>query len=78
MDLPRPAHPLPLVAGVEPRREPVLGELRVPATAALPVIAAVCRMIVPAALHADTVMAGGGLEGWQCRWPPTAPPPSRS
>ncbi|MGW7285873.1 Na+/H+ antiporter NhaA [Streptomyces sp. NPDC054847] len=54
-----------LVAGIELKRELVVGELRTPATAALPVIAAVCGMIVPAALYAGTVMAGGGsLAGW--------------
>ncbi|MFV0131448.1 Na+/H+ antiporter NhaA [Streptomyces sp. HMX112] len=54
-----------LVAGIELKRELVVGELRTPATAALPVIAAVCGMIVPAALYAATAAAGGGsLEGW--------------
>ncbi|AWN30502.1 Na+/H+ antiporter NhaA [Streptomyces sp. NEAU-S7GS2] len=54
-----------LVAGVELKRELVVGELRTPATAALPVVAALCGMIVPAALYAATVTAGGGsLEGW--------------
>ncbi|WP_228973148.1 Na+/H+ antiporter NhaA [Streptomyces sp. DH12] len=54
-----------LVAGIELKRELVVGELRTPATAALPVIAALCGMIVPAALYAATVTAGGGsMEGW--------------
>ncbi|KUH39802.1 MULTISPECIES: Na+/H+ antiporter NhaA [Streptomyces] len=54
-----------LVAGIELKRELVVGELRTPATAALPVIAALCGMIVPAALYAVTVTAGGGsMEGW--------------
>jgi NhaA family Na+:H+ antiporter len=54
-----------LVAGIELKRELVVGELRTPATAALPVIAAICGMVVPAALYAATVTAGGGsLEGW--------------
>ncbi|MEU0343436.1 Na+/H+ antiporter NhaA [Streptomyces bobili] len=54
-----------LVAGIELKRELVLGELRTPATAALPVIAAVCGMAVPAALYAATASAGGGsLQGW--------------
>jgi NhaA family Na+:H+ antiporter len=54
-----------LVAGIELKRELVVGELRTPATAALPVIAAVCGMAVPAALYAATVSIGGGsLEGW--------------
>ncbi|GAA2474591.1 Na+/H+ antiporter NhaA [Streptomyces gobitricini] len=54
-----------LVAGIELKRELVVGELRTPATAALPVIAALCGMVVPAALYAATVTAGGGsLDGW--------------
>ncbi|MET9320166.1 Na+/H+ antiporter NhaA [Streptomyces sp. NPDC003038] len=54
-----------LVAGIELKRELVVGELRTPATAALPVIAAVCGMAVPAGLYAATAWAGGGsLEGW--------------
>ncbi|MGA5407217.1 Na+/H+ antiporter NhaA [Streptomyces lavendulocolor] len=54
-----------LVAGIELKRELVVGELRTPATAALPVVAALCGMIVPAALYSATVTAGGGsLEGW--------------
>ncbi|MFF8831253.1 Na+/H+ antiporter NhaA [Streptomyces sp. NPDC015131] len=54
-----------LVAGIELKRELVVGELRTPATAALPVIAAVCGMAVPAAFYAVTAGAGGGsLHGW--------------
>ncbi|MFD3809116.1 Na+/H+ antiporter NhaA [Streptomyces sp. NPDC058611] len=54
-----------LVAGIELKRELVVGELRTPATAALPVIAAVCGMVVPAALYALTAGLGGGsLDGW--------------
>ncbi|MEV1053327.1 Na+/H+ antiporter NhaA [Streptomyces sp. NPDC049887] len=54
-----------LVAGIELKRELVVGELRNPATAALPVIAAVCGMVVPAALYAAVaVPAGGSPDGW--------------
>ncbi|MFI5808561.1 Na+/H+ antiporter NhaA [Streptomyces sp. NPDC051561] len=54
-----------LVAGTELKRELVVGELRTPATAALPVIAAVCGMIVPAALYLAVSSAGGGSHaGW--------------
>ncbi len=54
-----------LVAGIELKRELVVGELRTPATAALPVIAAACGMTVPAALYAMTAGLGGGsLDGW--------------
>lgn len=54
-----------LVAGMELKRELVVGSLRTPATAALPVVAAVCGMAVPAALYALTAAAGGGsMDGW--------------
>ncbi|MEN8656141.1 Na+/H+ antiporter NhaA [Streptomyces sp. 21So2-11] len=55
-----------LVAGIELKRELVVGELRTPATAALPVVAALCGMVVPAALYVATVTVGGGnsLNGW--------------
>ncbi|MFI1066628.1 Na+/H+ antiporter NhaA [Streptomyces spororaveus] len=54
-----------LVAGIELKRELVVGELRTPATAALPVIAALCGMAVPAALYLATTAAGGGSSaGW--------------
>ncbi|MFF9070159.1 Na+/H+ antiporter NhaA [Streptomyces sp. NPDC014891] len=54
-----------LVAGIELKRELVVGELRTPATAALPVVAAVCGMVVPAGLYVLTATAGGGsLDGW--------------
>lgn len=54
-----------LIAGIELKRELVVGELRTPATAALPVIAAVCGMVVPAGLYALTATVGGGsLDGW--------------
>ncbi|WP_326718990.1 MULTISPECIES: Na+/H+ antiporter NhaA [unclassified Streptomyces] len=54
-----------LVAGIELKRELVVGSLRTPATAALPVIAAMCGMAVPAAFYAATAAAGGGsMDGW--------------
>ncbi|MFE9042591.1 Na+/H+ antiporter NhaA [Streptomyces sp. NPDC007818] len=54
-----------LVAGIELKRELVVGELRTPATAALPVVAALCGMAVPAVLYVVTAKAGGGsLDGW--------------
>lgn len=54
-----------LVAGIELKRELVVGELRTPATAALPVIAAVCGMAVPAGLYAVVAALGGGSpSGW--------------
>ncbi|MFM9596032.1 Na+/H+ antiporter NhaA [Streptomyces scabiei] len=54
-----------LVAGVELKRELVVGELRTPATAALPVVAALCGMAVPAGVYLTTVgLGGGGAQGW--------------
>ncbi|MEV3987631.1 Na+/H+ antiporter NhaA [Streptomyces sp. NPDC049837] len=54
-----------LAAGIELKRELVVGELRTPATAALPVVAAAAGMVVPAAFYALTASAGGGsLNGW--------------
>jgi NhaA family Na+:H+ antiporter len=53
------------VAGVELKRELVVGELRNPASAVLPVVAALCGMVVPAGVYAITAATGGGsLEGW--------------
>ncbi|HZG05607.1 MAG TPA: Na+/H+ antiporter NhaA [Streptomyces sp.] len=53
------------VAGIELKRELLLGELRRPAAAALPVVAAVCGMAVPAAFYLAVNLAGGGqLQGW--------------
>ena len=54
-----------LVAGIELKRELVVGELRTPATAALPVVGALCGMLVPAAVYLATVELGGGSpKGW--------------
>lgn len=53
------------VAGIELKRELVAGELRDPSAAALPVIAAVCGMAIPAAVYAVVSGTGGGsLTGW--------------
>lgn len=51
------------VAGIELKRELVAGELRNPAAAVLPVIAAVCGMAVPALVYVTTTAAGGGATG---------------
>ncbi|MCT4354649.1 Na+/H+ antiporter NhaA [Streptomyces sp. Je 1-79] len=54
-----------LVAGIELKRELVVGELRTPATAALPIVAALCGMAVPATLSLLVTASGGGnLDGW--------------
>ncbi|MFF7492668.1 Na+/H+ antiporter NhaA [Streptomyces rubiginosohelvolus] len=53
------------VAGVELKRELVAGELRDPKAAALPVVAALCGMAVPALVYTLTVVVGGGsTDGW--------------
>jgi NhaA family Na+:H+ antiporter len=56
------------VAGLELKREFLVGELRSPARAALPVAAALCGVAVPALLYAATVVGLGGdgdaLRGW--------------
>lgn len=53
------------VAGVELKRELVAGELRDPKAAALPVVAALCGMAVPAAVYAlVTVLGNGSTSGW--------------
>ncbi|MER7813905.1 Na+/H+ antiporter NhaA [Streptomyces sp. NPDC096153] len=53
------------VAGIELKRELVVGELRDPKAAALPVIAAVCGMAAPALVYTLVSTAGGGsLAGW--------------
>ncbi|MCX2970974.1 MULTISPECIES: Na+/H+ antiporter NhaA [Streptomyces] len=53
------------VAGIELKRELVVGELRRPAAAALPVVAAVCGMVVPALFYVAVNAGGGGsYSGW--------------
>lgn len=52
------------VVGLELKREIVAGELRRPASAALPVVAAVGGMLVPAALFTLVNLSGGDLRGW--------------
>ncbi|MFG3347452.1 Na+/H+ antiporter NhaA [Streptomyces sp. NPDC048018] len=53
------------VAGIELKRELVAGELRDPKAAALPVIAAICGMAVPALVYTlVNVFGNGALDGW--------------
>ncbi|HWS57929.1 MAG TPA: Na+/H+ antiporter NhaA [Actinotalea sp.] len=54
------------VVGLELKREIVDGELRRPATAALPIVAAVGGMLVPAALYlaVNLTASGGDPRGW--------------
>ncbi|HSK26121.1 MAG TPA: Na+/H+ antiporter NhaA [Jiangellales bacterium] len=53
-----------LVAGLELKRELVVGSLSNPAAAALPVVAAVCGMAVPALIYVAVNLSGGDLRGW--------------
>ncbi|MGW8989061.1 Na+/H+ antiporter NhaA [Streptomyces zhihengii] len=54
-----------LIAGIELKRELVAGELRTPATAVLPVVAAFGGMLVPAGVYLCVASAGGGsASGW--------------
>jgi NhaA family Na+:H+ antiporter len=53
------------VVGAELKRELVVGELRHPGTAVLPVVAAVCGMAVPALLYGLVATSMGGTwNGW--------------
>ncbi|MBZ9643129.1 Na+/H+ antiporter NhaA [Streptomyces sp. PSKA30] len=53
------------VAGAELKRELVVGELRHPGTAVLPVVAAVCGMAVPALVYGLVATSMGGTwNGW--------------
>ncbi|MFF0014539.1 Na+/H+ antiporter NhaA [Streptomyces sp. NPDC005374] len=53
------------VAGIELKRELVAGDLKDPRAAALPVVAALCGMAVPALVYTLTNLTGGGsLSGW--------------
>ncbi|MFF4398081.1 Na+/H+ antiporter NhaA [Streptomyces sp. NPDC001480] len=53
------------VAGIELKRELAVGDLRDPKAAALPVVAALCGMAVPALVYTLTNITGGGsLAGW--------------
>lgn len=53
------------VAGIELKRELVAGELRDPKAAALPVVAALCGMAMPAVVYfAVNSIGGGSLQGW--------------
>jgi Na+/H+ antiporter NhaA len=53
-----------LVVGLEIKREFTIGELRDPRAAALPVLAAVGGMVVPAGLYLLVNVGGEGARGW--------------
>jgi NhaA family Na+:H+ antiporter len=53
------------VAGIELKRELVAGDLKDPKAAALPVVAALCGMAVPALVYTLTNVTGdGSMQGW--------------
>ena len=52
------------VVGMEIKRELVVGELRDPKRAALPILAAAGGMLVPAAIFARINLGGDGIDGW--------------
>lgn len=52
------------VVGLEIKRELVTGELRKPAAALFPAVAALGGMLVPAAIYAAFNLGGEGLSGW--------------
>ncbi len=55
------------VAGLEVKREFLVGQLRDPARAAVPVVAAVCGVVAPALVYVlvvSTVSTGDELRGW--------------
>jgi NhaA family Na+:H+ antiporter len=54
------------VAGLELKRELVVGTLRRPIDAAVPVVAAICGVAVPATIYlvVNSVADGGRIEGW--------------
>ncbi|HET7651565.1 MAG TPA: Na+/H+ antiporter NhaA [Acidimicrobiales bacterium] len=53
-----------LVAGLEIKRELVAGELREPRRAAVPALAALGGMVVPALLYVAVTRSGHDLDGW--------------
>ncbi|MGC0422187.1 Na+/H+ antiporter NhaA [Embleya sp. AB8] len=52
------------VAGIELKRELVVGDLRNPAQAILPVVAAACGMLTPALFYFAVNTGGGSPDGW--------------
>ncbi|MGP3655339.1 Na+/H+ antiporter NhaA, partial [Klebsiella pneumoniae] len=52
------------VVGLELKHEFVVGDLKNPSAAAVPVIAAVCGVAVPALIYAAINAGGDGAQGW--------------
>ncbi len=53
-----------LLVGLELKREIVVGELASPKRAAVPIVAAIGGMVVPASIFALINMGGDGMRGW--------------
>ena len=66
------------LAGLELKRELLVGSLRRPADAAVPVFAACCGVAVPALIFVVVNLGTDNLRGWRCRRRPTSPSRSRS
>lgn len=64
------------VIGLEIKRELVTGELRELRVAALPALAAVGGVVLPAAVFFGIVGTGDGAAGWGYPSPPTSRSPS--
>ena len=61
-----------LLAGLEIKRQLVTGELRDRRAAALPAIAALGGMVVPAVIYIAFNAWPPGADGWGIPWPPTS------
>jgi Na+:H+ antiporter, NhaA family len=61
------------VVGLEIKRELVTGELRDPRRAALPAVAAIGGVVLPALLFLALNYGGRAREAGGCRWPPISP-----
>ena len=61
------------VVGLEIKRESTVGELRDRRAVALPAMAALGGMVVPALIYVPSTPAGRAGAGGASRWPPTSP-----
>jgi NhaA family Na+:H+ antiporter len=62
-----------LLVSLEIKREAIFGELRDPRAAALPIVAAVGGMIVPALIYVVLMLEGRTCAAGASLWPPTLP-----
>lgn len=61
------------VVGLEIKRELLVGELASPRRAALPAIAALGGVLVPAGIYMVLNLGHSGADGWGIRWRQTSP-----